>query len=76
MTTITIYPLFSNSVNIDNVKKYATDNGFTITGITTNNYDSTTGQNSSIIIVSQILSSAQKTAITTIFQGNAYITFA
>ena len=74
MTTITIYPLFSNQVIISNIGKYAVDNGLTITSQIqlSNNPD---GTSYAQIFVTQILSSAQKTAITTIFQGTAYITF-
>lgn len=74
LTTITIYPLFSNHVMLENLLKYATDNLLTVTSYQTLKQNSD-GTLSSNIVVSQTLTSGQKTAISTIFQGTAYITF-
>ena len=74
MTTITIYPLFDSSVNIINIMKYATSNGFTV--ISYENYRKNSDNSEcAIITISQILSGAQQSAIQNIFNGEAYLTF-
>lgn len=73
MTAITIYPFFGD-VNLENLRLYALDNGLTITATetTTSNTD---GTRSAKITVSEILTAGQKTIITDLFSGTAYIKF-
>lgn len=75
MTTITIYPLFSNSVIIPNMILYAQNNSLTVIKTQDITIDKNNGQISCVIGVSQTLTSGQQTAITNIFQGTAYIIF-
>ena len=73
MTKINIYPLFSQTVNIDNIKYYAIS-----TGLTIKSNHSTLRSNDKIMAmleVNQILNLTQEQKIRDIFKGTAYIEF-
>lgn len=76
MTTITIYPLIIGGTPIiHNIVKYAIDSGFTVTSYSDVTTDESTGTISAFIVVSQVLTSGQQTAINNLFQGTCKIVY-
>jgi len=81
LTEVIIYPLWEINFNFFNLAKYARANSFTVTKIENNVVDIVNktptdgGAMYHKVIVSQTLSSGQKTAIQDIFKGMAFVTF-
>jgi len=74
MTTIKIYPLWSNTPNVANMIKYA-NTSFNVKKTESHNIDKTTGENNVLIEISQTLTATQKNTIKDIFRGTAFLEF-
>ena len=74
LTKILVYPLFSNMVNMRNLILFASDKGFTIKS-TENPIQNDDGIIFGILDLNETLTQGQKTTITDIFKGTAYIKF-
>lgn len=80
MTKIKIFPLFSNSVNLYNMEKFTKSKGWDTVQLTESLMDKVQGIPTSsqywLLEISKTLTTGEKTQLTNLFQGTAYIEFA